>query len=225
MRYLLVVGFNCKVYRREPRARLFFNEKLIDEFNIENYLDNTENEIRIHAMNLQPHGRESYSKIIDKTTDFLKFYEIDINEKESELNLYIDIHNDDSNYVNGFISLSTLLQLRFFYFFPFDKKILARLEKIMIKNMISKNIAWYFTDKNIIFNLSRFCQWQGKNKQIFDSNNFNLKYTTIGGSGRFKCNLKKKYGIFLPKLKKSYRYKFDSRLINDMIDKYKNNAN
>ena len=38
MRYLLVVGFNCKVYRREPQARLFFNEKLIDEFNIKHYL-------------------------------------------------------------------------------------------------------------------------------------------------------------------------------------------
>ena len=34
MKYLLVVGFHCDVYRREPRARLFFNDKLIDEFNI-----------------------------------------------------------------------------------------------------------------------------------------------------------------------------------------------
>ena len=31
MKYLLVVGFHCDVYRREPRARLFFNDKLIDE--------------------------------------------------------------------------------------------------------------------------------------------------------------------------------------------------
>ena len=34
MKYLLVVGVTCKVYKKEPRARLFFNEQLIDEFYI-----------------------------------------------------------------------------------------------------------------------------------------------------------------------------------------------
>ena len=34
--YLLVVGFICNVYRKEPKVRLFLNEKLIDEFNIKN---------------------------------------------------------------------------------------------------------------------------------------------------------------------------------------------
>ena len=39
MRYLLVVGFACEIYRREPRARLFFNNNLIDEFYIKHHKD------------------------------------------------------------------------------------------------------------------------------------------------------------------------------------------
>ena len=40
MRYLLVVGFACEVYRREPRARIFVGDKLIDEFTISHSTDN-----------------------------------------------------------------------------------------------------------------------------------------------------------------------------------------
>ena len=32
MKYLLVVGFSCDVYRREPRARIFVGDRLVDEF-------------------------------------------------------------------------------------------------------------------------------------------------------------------------------------------------
>ena len=34
MKYLLVVGFACDIYRQEPRARIFIRDKLIDEFYI-----------------------------------------------------------------------------------------------------------------------------------------------------------------------------------------------
>ena len=40
MKYLLVVGFACDVYRQEPRARIFVDNKLIDEFNIQHHESN-----------------------------------------------------------------------------------------------------------------------------------------------------------------------------------------
>ena len=39
MKYLLVVGFACDVYRQEPRARIFVGNKLIDEFYIPHHKD------------------------------------------------------------------------------------------------------------------------------------------------------------------------------------------
>ena len=43
MRYLLVVGFACDVYRREPRARIFVGDKLIDEFLVSHEKDKLTN--------------------------------------------------------------------------------------------------------------------------------------------------------------------------------------
>ena len=39
MKYLLVVGFHSNVYRKKPQARVFFNDQLIDEFNIDTCLE------------------------------------------------------------------------------------------------------------------------------------------------------------------------------------------
>jgi hypothetical protein len=225
MKYLLVVGFACDVYRKEPRARVFVNNKLIDEFNIKHYKNvlTTTNNFLQNKHILQPFSLIEQLNNGIKNFPPLRFYEIEIDQEQKQLKLCIDIENNDSNYVNGFMTASSLLTLRIFYFFPLNEKILSRLRKIQNKKRLTKNYAWYRNNKNIIFDVnSADLQWHGKNKQIIK---INLSNYNIGGSGYFICDLVKKYGIFIPKLKESCRYKFPKFIINYFLDKYQQYAN
>ena len=228
MKYLLVVGFYCNVYRKEPQARLFVGDKLIDEFNIKHCIDKDYISFEFFKdyHTLQPRNRETSNSLLIKTMPNLQFYEIDVKKKQDLLELRIDINNNDNNYNNGFMTKSTLLQLRIFSFFPLNKKILLRLKKINYKNRLTKNYAWEGCIKNAIFDLtSNDFQWNKENGQIITNTPGNLlKKYYIGGSGCFKCELVKKYGMFIAKLKKPYRYSLDYSIIY-FYDKYQQYAN
>lgn len=237
MRYLLVVGFVCDVYRREPRARIIVDDKLIDEFYITHCKDSLTPFYKNMNQNnhiLQPvYWYESAKRQI-KHFPSLRFYEIEIDQQQDKLKLCIDIDNNDSNCTNGFITKSTLLQLRVFYFFPLNKKLLSRLIKIREKNKTSKNFAWYNMKANI-FDLSYHWKWVEKNKKndiyshfrwLDNERSYTIPHTdNIGGSGSFLCEMNKKYGILIPKIKKSYRYDLSMIFINYILDKYKQHAN
>ena len=69
MRYLLVVGFHCDVYRKEPQARIFFGNKLIDEFYIPNCKDTLPTVIKEFSQNrhiLQPFSENEWTNIYTK---------------------------------------------------------------------------------------------------------------------------------------------------------------
>jgi hypothetical protein len=227
MRYLLVLGFDCDVYRKEPRARIFVGDQLVDEFNIlRNSSVNTYSVSNFTQL-------ESWSRIAflrKQINNFpsLRFYEVEIDKNMDQLILRINVENQDSNYTNGFVSKSTLIKLKVCMFFPLDQKILTRLSKIVKKKFFKKNFAWLYAQKNDIFNpLHAGClRWIGDNKEIYPDNFTNFLYThNIGGNGYFICNLLKKYGIFFHKIKKSYRLHFFSDIINYLIDKYQKHAN
>lgn len=229
MRYLLVIGFACDIYRREPLARIFVGDKLIDEFNIPHHKDTFDIAMKNFWQNnhiLQPILNEYVTNLEIKNFPPLRFYEVDIERIPDKLELRIDINNSDSNHSNGFITRSTLLKLKVFYFFPINQKLWSRLDKIKIKNRFTKNYAWYRI-KNDIINLNTYWQWHGKQGQNFYCN-LNKNITShqpgcyeIGGSGHFICELVKKYGIFIPKLVKSYRHTFNKVFINYFCNKYK----
>jgi len=232
MKYLLVVGFACDVYRKEPRARIFVGDKLIDEFDIPHHKDTLDTAMKNFWQNnhiLQPFLEVGFENMRIKNFPPLRFYEIDIEQTQNQLELRIDINNDDSNYNNGFITNSTLLKLRICYFFPLDKELLSRLVTIRKKNFINKNYAWFCNNRNIIFNLnSNVMEWRGENTQTFNTKNVHKTFFfhSIGGNGYFYCKLVKKYGIFISKLSQSYRYKLFSTSIPDyLIDKYQQHAN
>jgi hypothetical protein len=84
-----------------------------------------------------------------------------------------------------------------------------------------ENSNWFYTAKNEIFDLLDHLEWKGNNKQFFKS----LKGQNLGGSGIVNCNLIKKYKIFMPKLLKPYRFRFQEYLIKVIFDKYKQHAN
>jgi hypothetical protein len=232
MRYLLVLGFACDVYRKEPRARIFVGDQLIDEFYISHHKDTLSTVKEFRQWNnhiLQPVFNELDPNIKIKNFPPLRFYEIDIEQTQNQLELRINIHNDDSNYNNGFITKSTLLQLQVCNFFPLNKKLLSRLVKIRKKNFINKNYAWFCSTSNIIFNLNQNgMEWRGENMQTFNTTNaqYDFALMSIGGNGHFYCKLVKKYGIFISKLCRSYRFNlWRTPVIDYFINKYKQHEN
>ena len=231
MKYLLVVGFTCNVYRREPRARLFFNEKLIDEFHISHH--QTNKNLTSPFYNLK-HPLEPYSEKFDyaylkNTLPPLRFYHLDVDDQLQQAVVRIDIDNNDSNYSNGFITKSTLLQCKVLSLLPANRKIYEWFRQKARNRFISKKYAWH--QKNLynnFFNLLDNTTWIGKNKEKI--NNFkiiNFDYS-VGGSGSLHCELFKKYGILLGKLKDlnhTYIYSIKNGLHSAIYDKYEQHAN
>ena len=228
MKYLLVVGFACDVYRREPRARIFVGDKLIDEFYIQHHKDTIATAIKNFLKDkqlLEPFVEPELVNIQIKNFPPLRFYEVEIDTKLDREELRIEIKNSDSNYTNGFITNSTLIQLKVCYFFPLHQKLLLRLKKI--KNKIRlQNYVWYRSYKNHIFDLlQNKLQWQGKNGQIVEYARCQLGDCTLGGDGVFIYKLVKKYQILISKLKKSSRYNFNALIVDYLLNKYNEYAN
>ena len=229
MKYLLVVGFACDIYRQEPRARIFVGDKLIDEFYIPHHKDILPNVIKEFQQNkhiLQPFSRIEEFNIQINNFPPLRFYEVEIDTTLNQAELRIEIKNSDSNYTNGFITNSTLIKLQLCYFFPLHQKLLLRFKGIRNKNRQTQNYAWYRLDKNYIFDLAvnGLC-WQGKNGQIVDSKRYYLTKYKLGGDGVFTCELVKKYQILINKLTKSNKYNFDTILVDYFLNKYEQHEN
>ena len=227
MKYLLVVGFACEVYRQNPRARIFVGGQLLDEFYISHHKDKLSPAKENFWQNrhiLQPFS--SIQEIETQNFPPLRFYEVEINTTLDRAELRIEIKNSDSNYTNGFITNSTLIKLQVCYFFPLHQKLLLRFKEIKNKNRQTQNYAWYHLNKNHIFDLLQHkLQWQGKNGQIVDSNRDILKDYQIGGDGVFTCELVKKYQILINKPKKSNRYNFKNTLVDYFVNKYEQHEN
>lgn len=230
MRYLLIIGFYCNVYRKEPLARIYINNQLIDEFNVEHHTDRCTGKIdeftkKIHP--LQPYHWDLRNKIEFENRPPLKFYEIDIDKNQTHLNISIHIKNSDSNYTNGFLTKSTTLQLRYLTLFPYNKKILSRLINRVKKKRTGENYAWYCVYRPKLFDLTRSYVWKSeKDSQIYNHNK--LEYIThynLGGDGYFECNLYKKYRMFLPKLYKPYAHPISHSLLEDFLNKYEQHEN
>jgi hypothetical protein len=242
MRYLLVVGFVCNVYKKEPRARIFVNDRMIDEYYIPNHHDDWLDNFIQQQHVLQPNVENEFENLYIKNLPPLKFYELEINEKQENIDFIIEIDNDDNNYNNGFMTKSTLIQLRIFYFFPLNLKLLSKLEKIYNKNKLSKNLAWFYSGKFNLFdnNLKNVeWHWHKNNKDILNNgrgDSISMSHYQVGGSGFFIIKRIKKYGILISKLIKSYRFIMNridpgvgsyelKNTINFMIDKYTQYAN
>ena len=229
MKYLLVVGFICNVYKQEPRARIFVGNTLIDEFQVFHHKDTFLPfywEFLKDKHILQPFAQYQLNNIKNKNLPPLRLYEIEMDIALDRTTLRIEIENNDSNYSNGFMTASTLLQLRNCYFFPIDQRLLDKLVAIKNKNRLTEHYAWYRRDFNRIFELSRNgIYW--KSTDLKNDTQAAIRYNntfSVGGNGEFICELKKKYGIFIPTFDCAYRHIFDEIEIDFLIDKYKQNA-
>jgi len=228
MRYLLAVGFHCDVYRKEPRARVFVNDILIDEFLIKHKNKNIYNlssEIKIKYTEdlLNPKSNNGFIPIFYPN---LKIYEIEINQSLKKLKINIDIDNSDSNYNNGFISKSTLIRLNLLTLYPYEKSIFHKLYQRNLKKLISEEYAWYHKKLMYFlkfFNLIDCAVWNDKNnKEVINNPN-----NTIGGSGSFLCEVEKdkKHNLFFKRTGVIFLNYLKNKILLDILNKYKQHAN
>ena len=191
MKYLLMFSYLCEVYRKQPRARIFLNDQLLDEHSIEQNTATWPKE----NLNLQKKTlAERCTTRAKHVYDRCKKFELDIPPQVDDMTIKIEIKNDDNNFTNGFMSRCTLVSLYQFYLIPLNKKFTDRTMEIFYKRFI-KYYAYWRSNKQIITDLTYHTKWidQASQKEV------SCDWTTMQGSnGSYVCNLKKKYGLLIP---------------------------
>jgi hypothetical protein len=151
MEYCLFTAWDCTVYKKEPLVRVFFGDRLIDEYNIPcnnhkfiNFCDN-EWKKKIQSYHVLQPGRrpdEFFYKfpipleiLLEKT--FYKIYKINLH-KTLDIQLKIEIENNDNNYSNGFLNKMTLVSLVEQFLMPINKNyikdLIMRRHRYLIEN-------------------------------------------------------------------------------------------
>ena len=195
MKYLLGVGITVKKYHKEPRFRLYLGERMIDEFT----LDGTEHFLLQKGKAVRFEG--------DMVPKCYRIYVIDTRDIEHLDKFTIDVNNNDSNYTNGFMTKSTLVNLYYCFLMPIsyimdlkNNQYNALCEKF--KQIIPKKLKGqidYIDNKHIMakdrlpikgypFPFETF--WNG-NSIGFD------ECGPIGGSGAYHVNIIKRSNVYL----------------------------
>ena len=107
MRQLLMLGFYCEIYRRQPLCRLYVNDVLVDEFNIPH---TPRKDTFIYEKILDPEFWTLMQYQLQVNPPFIKFLELD-NAGVRSLDLRVEIQNNDNNYANGFVTQHTRVML------------------------------------------------------------------------------------------------------------------
>ena len=121
--------------------------------------------------------------------------------ESSNYKLKIEIKNSDSNYMNGFISKSTLLFPTVFYIMPY----------ILFEDTINYTQRHFdlYSRKSTAYELKKIISWY--KKRLLWPRNFNDYFISInkekkespkyvfGGDVTLEITMKKKYGIYWPK--------------------------
>lgn len=137
MKYLLGVGlFLAQKYKKNPMIRVSLDSSFLDEFELDinskqpNFVSNSkywggdlsEKNIRFNRSHHHAHGDcvlPTQSPYTNCPKTFL-LYELDELSLVHARNLVIDISNDDSNYTNGFMTNSTLVDPRYIFLIPVE---------------------------------------------------------------------------------------------------------
>ena len=137
MQYVLGVGFIAEKYRKNPKVRIFLDDLLVDEYEVENHksLDRFLETDRLNykfvnqeavppwtiVKKIKEQGETAtWSRKASETTwpRHFKLYTIDDNVLQGKQHIHLEIENNDSNYTNGFMTRSTLLDLRHIFLLP-----------------------------------------------------------------------------------------------------------
>ena len=182
MRYMLGLSFTCKIYKKFPTIRVFADDIFIDEFTL--------NEKSVCKVKERGEGMWK----IRTTIKTLYTFEIDGKHLNDKISLHIE--NNDSNYTNGFITKSTLIQLSFRFLIPmhFLEDNFKKLNYLMQKyNDTEKQLPNDIEDTNDGTKIQRWPTggkgyWNGKEYHTFDEH-------WLGGTGIMKFKIIKKLNI------------------------------
>ncbi len=132
MKYLLGIGFVItQKYKKDPIARVYIDDTFIDELTLDDWqgfdkLWNRDTNLWIYQRDYTNFFYKTHTKIYSKDFDHFpkkfKLYLLDEKQLKSKKQLKIEIQNSDSNYTNGFMTKTTMIN---FYTFlvpvPFIK--------------------------------------------------------------------------------------------------------
>jgi hypothetical protein len=193
MRQLLILGFYCEVYKKEPLCRVYINDVFVDEFNIPQC---DKRQLEIDPLDPDPLDPHITNPL------FLKYIEFDDADADS-LDVVLKIKNDDNNHANGYMSKFTNIILSHVYLT--SKKVLENIDNLLNNfkfcwknwNKLNRNIVDYYTYshrhrlfENFVHDAA--CNFPGIQLK---SDQYVGQYK-IGSSGYFHFSLRKKLGFW-----------------------------
>jgi hypothetical protein len=213
MTQVIFLSFNSFNYKKNPNARLFINNTFIDEFEISEFISSDFlkriNDNKPYNDYINKVGKQIVYEPSSRGSEWedlpvaggpglkIKVWEIDSSafHKEGENKIEIKVSNDDNNYTNGLMTLSTLIELKDFYILP--KKVLdgGTLQSYYFRHENikgSKKIASYYKERSIFFdNLKEHTTFTGDQ----DEKTVGASRVMVGGSGTFQCTTRTKHGF------------------------------
>lgn len=196
MKQVISLDLSCNLYKNFPRAKLFFDNKLIDEFTITNNID-TGSEKQWYQRRSLPYKRD------EVTTFFLnnlRQYVIDDFGKK-QVSLHIEINNDDNNFVENNHKIdenfkSTLIICKWISIHPINfflhpEKIVNRIHKLKSLQTKTAKIKKFYFKHKLGYHLLDGLTFKNTANNI----NYPARYT-VGGSGFYKILLNKKHGFW-----------------------------
>jgi len=191
MRQLLILGFHCNIYKKEPQCRVYVEDVLVDEFDIPQ-----SDEVAVEIDRLDP--LRKYKNLQNFTTNppFLKYIEFDDAGADS-LDVIIKIQNNDNNYANGFMSKHTHVTLS--HVFLTSKKVLENIDNLKNNSKFThqnwekynRDIVDFYVDDN---RHRIFENFVGHTEANFPGihHGDNMSAYKIGTSGYYHLDVKKK---------------------------------
>lgn len=223
---ILSLGFSVIKFKKFPTVRVWIDDTLLDEFEVttkNNFNRKHQGHIRWESDDLIFHPvtsslLKSFKNMDKKTFYFenktnkkfpilndnlhLRFYEIDDKVLDKKFNLKIEIQGSNSNYTNGFMTKSTLLNFSICNILPkvFFTNLIDFVDKFEFskygkynKKTFQKDIEivkYYKRRRNLLDNFVYYSNWKGP-----DANSNNQKIW-CGEKGIFSLDFIKKSKIF-----------------------------
>ena len=219
MKYVLGVGFICHKFKKNPKVRMFADDLFIDEYEIDKH-DPFEDHLTIdrlrywfpdwQAAHLWP-SLEKMKKNADKTMlrtiperdqwpKQWRTYTLDETTLQNKKQIKLEIDNDDSDYTNGFMKRSTIIDLRHVFLLPVDllncycadaEKFFTGLQKVLPPKYKGVGEVDTFDKPTRIkgYPFPFKYKWHGVSE--------NLHMDTVGGSGLMSLDLCNKNGAIM----------------------------
>ena len=222
MQYVLGLAILCKKYKKTPTIRLFIDNRFIDEFKVDDTTKLFDGPV-IHAHSRKSGFENALITDGELRLSFPNKYKIfEINEKifKNDSKITFEIQNKDSNYVNGFITRSTVIAMHNIFLIP--KSLLKRYK--LIFKAFYKHRRIYKEEKRL---QKGWSGWPSAavGRQFNKPTIFHNSW--IGDNATIEYNIQKKHGIymFFEPEQEEYEFLCLSRLISGLcsfenFDKY-----